>query len=338
MAETRHTGKLGSSQYIVDVPDKATGNVLFLARGYRPDTLPLSATYEKETAFFQTLLKEGWTIASPSFQGNRWIMADGAADIIALRAFIDSEIIGIKQAYLYGESMGGGIVSWIAEQAPAGFDGAIAIGAYLFEEPKGETPPNPDIADYLPGNPGFPIVLLTNNVEAELVGSRAYAEIAAEAEFAPVLWTVDRTGHVNINSAERLAALRAVIAWRHRNQPPTSGDITVVMQPASDAALGEGVAAGLITRTRPLYGNIYTSFVLDDLNELDIKLGERFRLTHGSQTVVVTFATSYSDVPLGEWVAFVDPEGRIQLSRNYANATATLSARKSDPLLISSID
>ena len=337
-AETRHTGEIGGSGFIVDVPDEATGDVLFLARGYRPDTLPLSAVYEKETAFFQTLRKEGWTIASPSFQGNRWVMADGAADIIALRAHVDAEIIKIKRAFLYGESMGGGIIGWLAEQAPEGFDGAIALGAYLYQEPKGETPPNPKPADYLPGKPGFPIILLTNNVEAEIAGSRDYAKRAAGSTLAPVLWTVNRSGHVNLNSAERLKALRAVIDWSDTRKAPSPMDATIVMDPVSVAAIHANTAAARITRTRPLYGNIYTSFVAGDLSRLDITLGDTFNLTHGKQTVNATFATTYNGVPLGEWVAFIDPEGRVQISRNYANATATFGALKGDVLLISATE
>lgn len=333
-AETRHSGEIQGSRYIVDVPTEATGDVLFLARGYRPDTLPLAADYEKETAFFQSLLASGWTIASPSFRGNDWIMADGAEDLIALRAHIDKEILSVRRAFLYGESMGGGIVSWLAEQAPDQFDGALAIGAYLYEEPKGETPVDPKLAGYLPGKPGYPIVLLTNNVEAEVSGSRDYVELAAAAPFPPVLWTVERPGHVNINSAERLDGFQALVAWSESGVSPGARDATRLMVPDSSAAIQGKVAAGRITRTRPLYGNIYTSFVAADLRQLGIGMGDRFDLTHGSQTVSVTFATTYSDVPQGEWVAFIDPEGHVQLSRNYANATATIGAERDDLLLI----
>ncbi|MFT7221628.1 MAG: pimeloyl-ACP methyl ester carboxylesterase [Candidatus Azotimanducaceae bacterium] len=171
-AETRCTGEIEGSEFIVDTPAQATGDILSLPRSYRTDTMPLSAVCEKEAAFSQTLMKEGWKIASPSFQGNRWVMADGAADIIALRAHVDAKIIKVKRALLYGESMGGGIVGWLAEQAPEGFSGAITLGAYLFEQPKGATPANPKPADYLPGTPGFVMVLLTNDVEAEGASSR----------------------------------------------------------------------------------------------------------------------------------------------------------------------
>lgn len=165
-AQTRKTGELNGAQFIIDVPANPHGDVLFLARGYRPETFPLSAIYEEETTFFQTLQATGWTIASTSFQGNRWVMAGGGADLVAL------------------------------------------------------------------------------------------------------------------------------------------------------------------------YDNLYTNFVMADLAALNITLGDTFTLTHGTVSVEVTFAQAYSDVPRGEWVAFIDPEGYLQISRNYAHAAETLGAQKGDMITL----
>ncbi len=332
-AHKRTTGEIDGAQFIVDVPTNPTGDVLFLARGYRPEALPLSPVYEEETTFFQTLRATGWTIASTSFQGNRWVMADGGADLVALYEYVEKEILPIERAYLHGESMGGGIVAWMAEHAPAHFDGAIALGAYLYAEPKWETPENPQLADYLPGQPGFPIVFLTNR--EEMAGSAAYVAQAQDSEYPPVLWPVDRPGHVNLNSAERLAALAAVVRWTRGDRPESMDNALIPASPVSVAVLQDGKATGNITRTRPLYGNIYTNFVPSDLEALDITLGDTFSLTHGTTTVEVTFAKAYSDVPLGEWVAFIDPEGHVQISRNYANATDTFGAKTGDTLTLS---
>lgn len=332
-AETRFTGDIDGSSFIVDVPSKPSGDVLFLARGYRPNSLPLSAVYEKENTFFQTLLTEGWTIASPSFGGNRWVMADGAADLIALRAHVNKNIVSIKRAFLYGETMGGGITALLAEQSPEGFDGAISLGAHHYAEPQGEVPDNPKLAAYLPGKPKFPIVLLSN--DGEVHGSRLYAQRAINGKYPPVLWTVSRSGHVNLNSAERLSALRAVIAWSETGIRPDNKTAMLVMDPPSTAEFKNASAAGMVTRTRPLYGNIYTNFVADDLSKLGIKLGDTFAFTHKDETVSATFASAYSDVELGEWVAFIDPESYVQVSRNYENATQTLGVKTGDALLIS---
>ena len=333
IAESRFSGEINGSSFIIDVPANPNGDVLFLARGYRPTSLPLSPVYEKGTEFFQTLIGEGWTIASPSFRGNRWIMADGAADLIALREYVDKNIIKVKRAFLYGETMGGGIAALLAEQSPDGFDGAISLGAHHYAEAQGKVPPNAKLADYLPGKPKFPIVLLSN--DGEVRGSRLYADKAQNANYPPVVWTVSRTGHVNINSAERLSALRALIAWSETGQRPEDKAAMIVMKRQSSAAYKDKITGGRVTRLRPLYGNIYTSFVAEDLNKLSIRLGDTFSLTHGETTVTPTFAKAYSDVPIGEWVAFIDPESYVQISRNYENATLTLGVKLGDALLIS---
>ena len=168
-----------------------------------------------------------------------------------------------------------------------------------------------------------------------MAGSAAYVAQAQDSEYPPVLWPVDRPGHVNLNSAERLAALAAVVRWTRGDRPESMDNALIPASPVSVAVLQDGKATGNITRTRPLYGNIYTNFVPSDLEALDITLGDTFSLTHGTTTVEVTFAKAYSDVPLGEWVAFIDPEGHVQISRNYANATDTFGAKTGDTLTLS---
>lgn len=52
-AQTRHTGELNGAAFIVDVPAEPTGDVLFIARGFRPAFFPVSAVYEVGTNFYQ---------------------------------------------------------------------------------------------------------------------------------------------------------------------------------------------------------------------------------------------------------------------------------------------
>jgi hypothetical protein len=103
-----------------------------------------------------------------------------------------------------------------------------------------------------------------------------------------VLWTVHRSGHVNLNSARRLKALPAVIDWSETGTAPYPMDAALIMDTIPVAAIHTNTAAGRITRTRALYGNIYTSFVPGDLRSLGITLRDTFNLTHGKQTVSAT--------------------------------------------------
>lgn len=336
--QTRYTGEIDGASYIIDVPGEPSGDVLFIARGFRPDFFPVSAVYEVDTAFYQTLLSEGWTIASTGFRTNDWIIEAGAADIIALREYIEANIRPIQRAILYGETMGGGIAVWLAENESAAFDGVFALGADLFARQEVQMSDSAEltagIAPVFSGRPQVPIIFVANLEEA--ASSRAYLEMASGATLPPALWSIDRPGHVNVNSAERLSAIRALIdAISGAATLQSRSDAMLPRAPASTAEFSQSSAQGRIEGIRPLYGNIYTSFVEPDLAELGIAIGSEFRFYKDGKAYPITFAKAYSDVPYGAWVAFIDSEGFVQISRNYANAAETIAAGKGDSLRIS---
>ncbi|MGB0372800.1 MAG: SAM hydroxide adenosyltransferase [Opitutales bacterium] len=330
--QTHLTGDVDGVDYIINVPAEPTGKVMFLARGYRPDFFPLSAVYEVGTRFYQSMLDDGWTIASTAFRTNAWVVSEGAEDILALQAFIDAEVHPIKQSILYGETMGGGVAVWLAENKPESFAGVLCLGAHLFEAPESPKYSDDSLASVFSANPQIPIVLLANG--PEMKSSQVYKNAAKDASTPSISWYVERTGHVNVNSAERLAAMKGLLDWIDGAKIESVENGTLEMSPDSTAALGDSIAAGNIRLLRPLYGNIYTSLVPQDLAHLNISLSDTFELIHRGTSHSVTYAKAYSDVPYGEWVAFIDPEGYVQISRNYANAAETLGAQVGDPFIV----
>ena len=48
----------------------------------------------------------------------------------------------------------------------------------------------------------------------------------------------------------------------------------------------------------------------------------------------VYLASTYSDVPEGDWVAFMTAEGYLKIARNGANANQTLGCKKGDTISI----
>ena len=102
-AKVQHTGEIEGAAFIVDVPAEPSGDVLFIARGFRPDFFPVSPVYEVGINFYQTLLNEGWTIASTAFQSNAWVVAEGGADVLALQAHIKAQILPITFAEAYSD-------------------------------------------------------------------------------------------------------------------------------------------------------------------------------------------------------------------------------------------
>lgn len=330
-AQTRYTGEINGADYIVDVPVHSTGDVLFIARGFRPDFFPVSAVYEVGTNFYQTLLSEGWTIASTAFKTNDWVVGEGGEDILALQRHIEVEIHPVKRSIIYGETMGGGVAVWLAENKPQSFSGVLCLGAHLFPEPEKEGEPSEVIAPVFNQQPKLPIIFLANDYEMK--SSQSYVSEVEDARYLPITWYIDRTGHVNVNSAERLAAFRALTAWIAGTPAQKVEDGTLEMSPESAAAHQGQMAAANIRLLRPLYGNIYTTFVEGDLDALGVEISDAFKVTHKQQTHSITYAKAYSDVPYGEWVAFIDSEGYVQISRNYANAAETIGAEVGDPLL-----
>ena len=97
-------------------------------------------------------------------------------------------------------------------------------------------------------------------------------------------------------------------------------------------------AKGTIENIGPEYGNLETSFSQDDLDHLDIQIGDKFNLTHGATTVTVHLGTTYEDVEKGEWISFLNWEKKLRIARSFANAEKTLEAKAADGLTISKVN
>ncbi|MEM8867959.1 MAG: SAM hydroxide adenosyltransferase [Verrucomicrobiota bacterium] len=332
-AQTELTGEVEGAKYVVHLPAAPTGNLLLLAHGYRPEGLPLDADIGASHDLFKDLVEEGWAVASTSYRRNGWIMEDAAKDMINLRQVIaDEGSFEPDHVFLFGNSMGGGVVTWLAEHAPEGFDGGLALGAYLFEpiDPEGEA--STQLADYYSGTPQFPILYLTN--VSELEGPSAYLELAKDAPVPPVLWFVDREGHVNQNELEQYGGILGLVKWVETGKIRPFNDGTIEMNPPSTAVLTAESATGKAVSLVPVYGNFISSFVSADLETLGLQEGDLFTLTAGGESVRVLLGSTYNDVEVGEWVAFWDAQGYLLFCRNYKNAVETLGLSKDDSIAI----
>jgi hypothetical protein len=228
-----------------------------------------------------------------------------------------------------GESMGGAIVTALLETRPGDYAGAVAIGAAL------------EVESMEPGfaftrQPRGPILFLTNRTE--LGAPRAYVGATAQAPVAPVLWPVGRDGHVNVNAAEKLAALAAVVAWAGTGAIPAMGfDATVVpVAGPSGVAMAEDKlsAEGRVLEVHPVYGNLGLEFQPSDLARLGIEPGATFALDVRGTTFRVVYGKTFSSVPPGQWVGFADPDGRIAIAINRGNAASTARLTSGDAIRI----
>lgn len=326
---TLETGELQGAKFTLARPARWNGGLLIHAHGLRAEDRPLVADLFPEQLAYRTLLAEGWIVATTSYRRNGLIVADAIADLDALRDHVAAAYGSPRRVLLEGESMGGLVVTLIAEREPSQplrYDGAIAIGAALdLREPN--TPLG------LTLQPRVPLLFLTNQSEVE--GPRNYvtADVPRLATVTPALFRVSRDGHVNVNQAERLLALRALNAWLDRGRgslpSPAPGapffDATVAPEPQPSRVMRHADGRGFDARVlevSAVYGNVFLDAQPADFAAVGIERMTWFQLTAGDRTFRVLHGRDFASVKRGEWVVFPNADGFTWLARNYADAAA----------------
>ncbi len=343
-AFTIESGELHGAKFTLLRPAHWNTRVLLLAHGLRDADRPLVADLFPDHVAYRTLLDEGWIVAKTSYRRNGLIIADAIADLDALRDHIEQVFGTPERVLLEGESMGGLIVTLIAEReraSPPLYHGAVAIGAALSLQENGTR-----IGVSL--NPHLPLLFLTN--QSELEGPRAYVQSPVRradypTELRPVLFRVSRDGHVNVNQRERLAALRALNTWLDHGrpslpQPPRDApffDATVPAEaiPTQVTALADG--RGFETRVIEVsgnYGNVELNAQPNDFVTAHLPPGAWFQLIVHGQTFRTRYGRDFSSVKRGEWVAFPNADGYFWLARNYGDAAATAKIAVGDTVTI----
>jgi S-adenosylmethionine hydrolase len=102
----------------------------------------------------------------------------------------------------------------------------------------------------------------------------------------------------------------------------------------SNAIYHGSSASAMVRAINSEWGNIDTAFVVPDLERLGIKKSESFTVQFGEKSFKVMFATTYDDVPKGEWVAFITAEGFLRIARNLDSAVKLLGCKPGDNILI----
>ncbi|MEI6466746.1 MAG: SAM hydroxide adenosyltransferase [Verrucomicrobiota bacterium] len=343
---TLSTGEIDGAKFALAVPENWNHRVLIIAHGLRPLDRPLVADLYPDQPANKALLSEGWLIAKTSYRRNGLIVADAIADIDALRGHITANYGVPERVLLEGESMGGLIVTLLAErpgEKPPPYAGVVAIGAALNAQEPGS------INTYPNQRPLIPLIFLTN--QSELDGPLAYvnAPIVDPDHPRPVLWRVSRDGHVNVNQPERLAALRALNAWLDHgpkalpnpSDAPKPFDATLPPEKSpsqvSPDADGRGFHARVV-EVSAVYGNVFLNVQPTDLETAGIAKMTRFLLTVGDQTFRVLYGRDFSSVKRSDWVLFPNADGYCWLARNFADAAAAAKLGAGDSVWIRRID
>lgn len=337
------TGEIDGAKFAIARPAGPWNRqLLLLAHGYRPEDRPLAVELDPNQLAHRKLLDEGWMIGATSFRRNGIIVAEAIADLDALRERVASEYGTPERVILEGESMGGFIVTLMAERdlaTPPLYHGAIAVGAALDLK---------EANSFLGLNfrPHIPLLFLSNQSEFE--GPHNYIEAKLppdERVIRPVLFRVARDGHVNVNQRERLAARRALSLWldRGRNalpRPPTGVayfDATVPPGPRPSQVVRHADGRGFdahVTEVNGTYGNVVLDAQPADFAAVGIGAMVRFQFTAHAKSFRVLLGRDFANVKRGEWIAFPDAEGFTLLSRNFADAAATAQLTVGDVVTV----
>jgi pimeloyl-ACP methyl ester carboxylesterase len=318
----------GANFAIANPPGPWNHRVLMLAHGYRPESAPLVADLHPERASLKAVLDEGWIVATTSYRRNGLIVGDAIADLDALRAYITASYGEPGRVILEGESMGGLIVTIMAEREVGPYDGAVVFDATLYAK-------EPSMQTGLSLLPRIPLLFLSTQRETAETKSYLTALVARPAPvIQPVLFLIQREGHTNINQAEHLEAFRALNAWidggrdalpQPKDQaryfdatvPPDPGPSTAIPLPGGK---GFGTAVAEVDR---VYGNVLLEAQAQDFAAAGIP-PMTFCIVHaGSKDYRALYGRTYSDVKEKEWIAFPDADGRTVLSRFFGDAAGT---------------
>lgn len=334
-------GEIGGAKFKIAVPAPWNRGVLLLAHGLRSEDRPLVADLAPDHLAYKTLIEEGWIVAKTSYRRNGLIVGDAIADLDALREHIAERFGAPDRVLLEGDSMGGLIVTLMAEREPGDrprYHGAVAVGAALQIR-------EPNSSAGLSLQPRVPLIFLTNQTELE--GPRNYvaADLPRDARVRPQLFRVSRDGHVNVNQAERLVALRALNAWLDRGPAtlprPKPGapfpDVTQPPAPVPSRVAMDADARGFTARVievSAIYGNLFIDAQPADFAAAGIERMTWFELTAGDRTFRVLHGRDFGSVKRGEWVVFPNADGFYWLARNFADAAASARLKVGDPVKI----
>lgn len=116
-------GEYEGGGFQIEVPDDWNGGVVYFAHGFRgnPPALTVGPPPIRDH-----LIARGFAWAASSYTKNGYEPGAGARDTLALQRVVAERIGEPRRQYLYGQSMGGHVVTLSLEQYPDAYDGALS--------------------------------------------------------------------------------------------------------------------------------------------------------------------------------------------------------------------
>lgn len=82
------------------------------------------------------------------------------------------------------------------------------------------------------------------------------------------------------------------------------------------------------------YGNLITNVLEAFVSRAGYAPGQKLVITLDDKTITAIFAEAYDDVPVGDWLALINPEGMLEIARNMESAADTADASAGDMVAI----
>jgi len=337
-------GVIGGAEFaIARPPIEWNRQVLLIAHGFRPDSAPTIPDLHPERASIRAFLDKGWIVATTGYRRNGLIIADAMADLDALRSYIATTFGDPSRVILEGDSMGGLIVTLMAERENTPYQGAVAFDPTLYLKDANSTVG----MDLLPR---IPLLFVATDIEFKQARSYITSVVSRPPPIVrPVLFTITRRGHTNINQPERIAALTALNLWIDKGPDalpqPAEGrrffDATIPPQEFQSTVTMHDGNHGFDTKVDEIdavYGTVLLDAQASDFDVAGIEPMTYFKLSVRGSTYRTLYGTTYSDVENGLWVAFPDADGRTVLARAQGNAAATAGLSVGDPVSIDMLE
>ncbi len=124
------TGIAAGAHFRLQVPTSWNRSLIVAAGGYSPAPVTFEPG-QSPGPFAEALVGQGYAYAETGYSAGGIAIAEGVADVHALRAHVIERYGEPQRTLIVGESKGGLIALLIAESPAAGFDGAMAISGLL---------------------------------------------------------------------------------------------------------------------------------------------------------------------------------------------------------------
>lgn len=95
----------------------------------------------------------------------------------------------------------------------------------------------------------------------------------------------------------------------------------------------EGITGEVIALDDP-YGNLITNIPAEDFRKLGYAFGDALHLRIGERSIDIPFVRTFSDVPAGKPLAYIDSRGRFSLAVNQGNFSEVYAVKPEAPIFI----